>query len=63
MMAQEYKDLSSPSLVLLWRGKPIEKDKDYLTLKMLGMESNQVVAISRQLSATAVSEKLQVCME
>jgi hypothetical protein len=49
MMSREMGMESMSSLVLLWRGRPITRDKDMLTLAELGVKSNQMVAISRQL--------------
>ncbi len=60
MVTEEYGAGEDSSLVLLWRGKPIQRDKDKMTLKTLGMKSNQIVAISRQLGRKPLTDMVLV---
>ncbi len=60
MMAEEYGE--GDLLVLFWKGRPIQRDKDHMTLGELGMKSNHMVAISRQLGQKTTREEIQVCV-
>ncbi|KAG5192936.1 hypothetical protein JKP88DRAFT_260827 [Tribonema minus] len=52
MMAAEAGLDSAAQLVLLYRGRPVPREKDYMTLADLDVKSNGMIAISRTLGAS-----------